>query len=48
MLKNSFKEAPQVFVCVILWHCQDLDCIASSGRVVDEFESFGRNQLFPD
>jgi hypothetical protein len=38
-LKNSFGEAPRVFVCVILWHCQDLDCIAFSGRVIDEFES---------
>jgi hypothetical protein len=38
-LKNSFGGAPRVFVCVILWHCQDLDCIASSGRVIDEFES---------
>jgi hypothetical protein len=26
-------------VCFVLWHCQDLDCIASSGRVIDEFES---------
>jgi hypothetical protein len=26
-------------VSVILWHCQDLDCVASSGRVIDEFES---------
>jgi hypothetical protein len=38
-LKNLFREAPRVFVCVILLHCQDLDCIASSGRVIDEFES---------
>jgi hypothetical protein len=38
-LKNSFGEAPRVVVCVILWHCQDLDFIASSGRVIGEFES---------
>jgi hypothetical protein len=38
-LKNSFGEAPHVFLCVILWYCQDLDYIASSGRVIDEFES---------
>jgi hypothetical protein len=35
--KNFFLEAPCVFVRVILWHCQDLDCIASSGRVIDVF-----------
>jgi hypothetical protein len=35
-LKNFFREAPHVFVCIILWHCRDLDCIASSGRVTDE------------
>jgi hypothetical protein len=38
-LKNFFVDAPHVFMCVILWHCQDLDCIASRGRVFDEFES---------
>jgi hypothetical protein len=38
-LKKFLREAPRVFVCVILWHFQDLDCIASSGRVIDEFES---------
>jgi hypothetical protein len=40
--KNSLGRRP---VCVILWHCQDLDCITSSGRVIDEFES---NKLFLD
>jgi hypothetical protein len=40
MLKKNFlREALHVFVCVILWHCQDLDWIASSGGMIDEFES---------
>jgi hypothetical protein len=38
-LKKFLQEAPCVFVCFILWYCQDLDCITSSGRVIDEFES---------
>jgi hypothetical protein len=37
-LKNFFREVLHVFVYVILWHCQVLDCIASSGRVIDELE----------
>jgi hypothetical protein len=47
-LKNFFREAPCVFVCVISWHCQDLDCIASSGRVMMNLKVFGRNKLIPD
>jgi hypothetical protein len=26
-------------VCVILWHCQGLDSVASSGKMIDVYES---------
>jgi hypothetical protein len=38
-LKKIENPSGRRILFVILWHCQNLDCIASSGRMIDEFES---------
>jgi hypothetical protein len=43
--QKSLRESALVFVCVILWHCQDLNCIQSSGRMIDEFESIRKKSF---